>query len=85
MKKNIYIVSFIFFGIVLQFLIHGIVERWYISLLVNDFQMYAMGLTWQQWFMVHHIGTGILIIAGFFFGLWQGKYWWKRIYEKSKV
>jgi len=83
MEKRIYIILFIFLGILLQFLIHGLVEIWYIGLLTNNFSKYSFGLSWPQWYIIHHIGAVILFIAGVLFGFWQGKFWWRRIYEKK--
>jgi hypothetical protein len=83
MKKTIYIILFIFLGILLQFLIHSLVETWYIDLLITDFPKYSFGLLWHQWFIIHHIGTVILFVVGALFGFWQGKFWWQRIYEKK--
>ncbi len=83
MKKKIYIISFTFLGILLQFLIHGLVETWYLGFLINDFSRYSFGFSWSQWFLIHHIVTVILFIAGVLFGFWQGKFWWRKIYEKN--
>lgn len=83
MKKKIYIGAFTFLGILLQFLIHSLVEIWYIGLLSRDFPKYSLGLSWPQWFVIHHIGTVTLFIAGVIFGFWLGKFWWRKIYEKE--
>ncbi|MAF43577.1 MAG: hypothetical protein CMI54_05340 [Parcubacteria group bacterium] len=83
MKKKIYIILFTFLGILLQLLIHGLVETWYIGFLIGNFPKYSFGFSWSQWFTIHHIGTVVLFIAGVLFGFWQGKFWWKRIYEKN--
>ena len=83
MKKKIYIGAFIIFGILLQFLIHSLAEIWCINLLLRDFPKYSLGLSWPQWFIIHHIGTVILFIAGIVFGFWQGKFWWNKVYEKK--
>lgn len=82
MKKLIYITLFTFLGLLLQFLIHGLIENWYINLLVSDFPKYSLGFSWLQWFIIHHIGTVVLLIIGLLFGFWQGKFWWRKIYEK---
>jgi hypothetical protein len=84
MKKIVYVALFTFLGILLQLLVHGVLERWYIGLLVSDFSKYGLGFSWGQWFIIHHIGTVILFIAGVLFGFWQGKFWWRRIYEKKE-
>lgn len=83
MKKIIYIILFTFLGILLQFLIHGLVEIWYIGLLTSNFSRYGLGFSWPQWFLIHHILTVILFLAGALLGFWQGKFWWRRLYEKN--
>lgn len=83
MKKTAYIASFTFLGILLQLIIHGLVETWYVGLLLKDFSRYGLGLSWNNWFLIHHIATVILLILGILFGFWQGKYWWRKIYEED--
>lgn len=85
MKRRIYIAAFTFFGILLQFLIHGVVERWYIGLLVRDFETYGFGMSWAQWFFVHHLATVVLLVGGILFGFWQGIFWWRKIYEQQRA
>jgi hypothetical protein len=84
MKKVFYIICFTFLGILFQFLLHAGIEIWYIKLLVADFQKYSLGFSFSQLVLIHHIATVILLIAGALFGFWQGKYWWKRLYENKK-
>ena len=83
-KKYFYILLFIFLGVLLQFLFHILLEDWYIGLLLNNFGKYNFGVSWDGWFLIHFILTIILFIFGLFFGLWQGIYWWKKIYENKK-
>lgn len=85
MQKKIYIVLFTVLGILLQFLVHAIVEIWYVGLLLQDFQKYGFGFSWNQWFFIHHIGTVILLVVGALFGFWQGKFWWRKIYKERSV
>lgn len=82
-KRSFYISVFIVLGILLQFLIHAVVEIWYIDLLIQDFSKYNLGLSWNQWFLAHHIGSFVLLIAGTLLGLWQGKFWWKKKYNNK--
>jgi hypothetical protein len=83
MKKKIYIILFAIFGVLLQFLIHGLVEIWYIGLLTSDFSKYGFGLSWHQWFVIHYVATVILIILGALFGFFAGKFFWHKIYENK--
>ena len=85
MKKRIYIILFTLLGLGIQFLVHAWIEIWYIDLLLRDFEKYSFGFTWRQWFLIHHVASAILLIAGVAFGFWQGKYWWRRIYEKNNL
>ena len=84
MKKRIYITAFVLLGVLLQFLVHGLVEQWYIGLLIDDFGAYSFGLSWQQWFFVHQSGTLVLLIIGILFGFWQGTFWWKKLYVDKR-
>lgn len=83
MKKTVYITSFIFLGILFQLIVHGLLETLCIDLLLKDFSKYGLGLSWNNWFLIHHIATVILLILGILFGFWQGKYWWRKIYEQD--
>ncbi|HLC99750.1 MAG TPA: hypothetical protein VJC11_02185 [Patescibacteria group bacterium] len=80
-KKIIYITSFTLVGFFAQLIAHALIETSYLGLLEADFVQYGFGLSWDQWYLIHHIGTIILVIVGFGVGFWQGTYWWKRIYR----
>lgn len=80
-KKVIYIILFTFLGIILQLLLHALVENLYIKLLTTNFSRYSLGLSWAQWFTIHYIGTIILFVIGALLGFWQGIFWWKKIYK----
>lgn len=81
-KKNVYILLFMVFGVLISQLIHSALEIWYINLLIQDFSKYSLGLIWQHWYIIHGIGTVILFVGGLMFGYFQGKHWWKVLYEK---
>ncbi|MDF1498659.1 MAG: hypothetical protein P1P85_04905 [Patescibacteria group bacterium] len=86
MKKQIYIILFIVLGVLLSFILHAVIEIYYIDLLVIDFLKYSFGFSWSKLYMFHKIGTLFLFILGMGLGLWQGKYWWKKIYiDKIRV
>ena len=80
MKQGFYIALFTFLGILLQFLAHALIEVWYIGLLLEDFDTYSFGFSWDFWLWVHHIGGVALFILGATLGYFQGKYWWRKIY-----
>lgn len=84
MKRIIYIISFVVLGVLLQFLLHAGIEIWYINLLLKDFPRYSLGLSWSDWYLIHHTATIILLIIGVLFGFWCGKFFWKKIYEGKK-
>ena len=83
-KRIIYISLFILLGILLSFLVHAGIEIPVINLLVSDFDKYSLGLTWDQWFLIHSIGTPILLVLGIYFGWRQGIRWWRYWYVDKK-
>jgi len=80
MKKIIYIGAFIVLGILVQFLIHASLEIWYIGLLLKDFSTYSLGLSWENWFLIHNVATAVFLAAGILIGFYQGNFWWRKIY-----
>ena len=80
MKKILYITLFTILGILVQFLAHSGIEIVYISLLVTKFEVFGLGLTFATWFTIHNIFTVVMFVLGAGAGLWQGTYWWKRLY-----
>ena len=83
-KKFIYISLFVVLGILLQFILHAVLEIWYINLLTSNFAKYSLGFTWDEWYVVHHVFTAILVILGIIFGYFTGNYSWKKVYKKRK-
>lgn len=83
-KRIIYVVLFTLLGIMVSFLIHAGIEIPVIFLLLKDFDRYSLGLTWDQWYMIHHIGAVLLFILGVVGGFSQGRHWWEIIYVQKK-
>jgi len=84
-KKTIYITLFTILGILLSILAHAIIEVFYIKLLLIDFEKYSLGFSWNALFTLHAIYIVVFFILGVWFGLSQGKYWWRKIYEEGGV
>lgn len=84
-KRCFYLSLFILLGLILQGLIHAGLEIWYLNLLMDNFDSYGLGLSWRTWVLIHHAVTILLLLLGIGFGWWQGKFWWKRIYQKNKT
>ena len=83
MKRIIYISSFVILGILLQHIIHTVIEIWYIKLLLSDFKKYGFGLSWNIWFIIHYVYGAILFIIGILWGYRMGMYFWPKLYDKS--
>lgn len=80
MKRVFYISLFVLLGILVQFLVHAVVEIFYTNLLLTNYDVFGLGLPFSAWFTIHTIFSAILFIAGVAIGYWQGVYWWKRMY-----
>ncbi|OGN00624.1 MAG: hypothetical protein A3B91_02305 [Candidatus Yanofskybacteria bacterium RIFCSPHIGHO2_02_FULL_41_29] len=83
--RILYISLFTLLGVLVQFVIHSVVEQWYIKLLISDFEKYSLGWLWDVWFSIHYVGSIILLAVGIIAGYYLGKYWWGRIYEKKQI
>ncbi len=55
------------------------------GLLLDNFDHWGFGLSWNTWFLIHHVLSLALVIAGVIIGYRQGIYWYKRMYEKGKL
>lgn len=84
MKRIIYISLFTVLGIILSFLIHAAIEIPILWLFIKDFDQYGLGLSWQSWYLIHYIGSIVLLFIGIIFGYFQGKHWWKVIYIERR-
>lgn len=83
-KRTIYIALFTLLGIIVSFLVHAGIEIPVLFLLVKDFDRYGLGFTWDQWYIIHHVGAALLFLLGMVGGFWQGRYWWEIIYVQKK-
>lgn len=84
MKKTIYIAAFTVLGVLLQFLLHTLIEVWYIGLLVRDFAAFGLGLSWDAWFATHTALTVLFFIGGTMLGFFSGQKWWQIIYVEQR-
>lgn len=84
MTRAVYISGFIALGVMLQAILHAVVEKMYIDLLIADFDAYSLGMSWTMWFMIHHALSTVLFASGIAFGYWQGKKWWRIMYVEKR-
>lgn len=84
MKRFFYISLFTFLGILVQFILHGLIEFSYIKLLIYDYDKFGLGLSWDNWFLIHKIFSIALLVLGASLGFIQGKYWWRVIYIEKR-
>lgn len=84
MKKFIYLCLSIFLFVLLSFLLHAAIEIGAIALLTKDFNAYNLGLSWPSWFLVHRIGTIVLLVLAIVAGYGVGQRWWQYIYVDKK-
>ena len=83
MKKYIYIGAFIFLGFLIQLFVHGSLEIAYSILLWREYDTWSFGLSYEEWWMVHHVVSAILLVLGLLFGYRSGTFWWKYLYQDN--
>jgi len=82
-KKTIYIILAAILGFVLNFIVHGAIEIPVLYLFQKDFEKYGLGLDWQIWVLIHHVGSVTLVITGIIFGIWLGFRWYVILYDNK--
>ena len=68
----------------IMFLFYASIEYVTVVLLLQDFDRYSLGLSWENWWLLQNLIAVILSFIGIIVGLQQGNYWWNLSYEKSK-
>lgn len=67
-KRNLEMAIYILFGVAIQQLVHHLAERWYIDRLIEDFERYGFGWSWDTWFLIHHVMSLVLLVIGIWLG-----------------
>lgn len=83
-KRITYLLAFVLFGVLAQFLVHAGLEMITIELLIRDYNRYGLGLSWDQWYAVHGVLSILFLLMGVVFGWRQGNYWWNVIYVEKR-
>jgi hypothetical protein len=84
LKKYTYITGFTLMGVLVSFILHGLIELLVIELLLTDFQRFNLGIGWDGWFRIHAVGGTVLFLVCAGLGLQQGVYWWSAVYENKE-
>lgn len=83
-KKFIYLLLATLGGALLGFLLHALLELWYIPRLVTNYGFWGLGLSWNTWFKIHELLVIILTLGGAAAGAGRGKLWWQYIYVERR-
>ncbi len=84
MKKKVYVLCFVIFGILVSFMIHAFIEIAYIRLLVGDYERFGFGLNYDTWSLIHTYIAIALMFLGILFGYKYGQYFWKVLYVDQR-
>jgi len=82
-KKTLYITLWVITGIMISFIIHGLIEIPILSLLTKDFEKYSLGIAWEGWLAIHLVLSVLLFLLGILAGLLIGLKAWDMIYVKG--
>ncbi len=83
-KRALYVCAFTFLGVLLQFLVHVLLELATISLLLRDFDRYGISLSWERWHAVRRVLSALFLIVGAVFGYRWGVFWWRVLYIEHR-
>lgn len=79
-KKIIYITCWGIVGFLLSFIIHAIIEIPVLFLLMKNFDKFGLGLSWNDWYLIHHILSVIIAVLGIILGVKAGFIAFRKIY-----
>jgi hypothetical protein len=80
----VYLCCFSILGGMLGFLLHAFIEVLILTMLIHSATGSFVGMTYDQWVIIHALGTSLLLMIGLLVGFLQGKYWWQELYVKSR-
>jgi hypothetical protein len=84
MKKKIYIFFVVILVVLVQFLLHALVELPVTKLLYLDFATYSLGFSWATWFLIHHVFVVLLFLIAIPVGVALGHHWYRLVYIEGK-
>ncbi|MBX4187581.1 MAG: hypothetical protein KW793_00405 [Candidatus Doudnabacteria bacterium] len=84
MKRRVYYVIFTLLGAMLGFLLHMLIEMWYLQRLLHNFNRYSLGLSWEQLEMIHTFGVPLLVLSVAFWGYRKGVRCWQWLYVEKR-
>ncbi|MFA5880218.1 MAG: hypothetical protein WC860_08655 [Candidatus Margulisiibacteriota bacterium] len=79
--KFIYRISVLILWFLLGMFLQTLVEYPIIIFLTKDFQLYSLGLSYNQWQLLHIIVAFLIIIFSTVAGLYFGLIWYEYVYE----
>ncbi len=79
LKKVVYVLLAVFLGILLSFIIHGLIEMLYLKIAADR----GIAVTWTFSCALPAFLQIGLVLAGIIGGFFLGLYWWKKIYGTS--
>jgi len=85
LKRDVYIGLWMILGALLQFILLAMLYIFYIQLLLENFDHWGFGFSWNFWFLTGHLFAILFFIAGIMFGYRRGIYWWDRLYKYGKL
>lgn len=84
MKRTIYICCAVILGSLLGIIVHGFVEIPVIALLTLDIEKFGLGMTWEQWYVIHTLWSFATFIGGLVGGYFLGVTWWRIVYIERR-
>lgn len=84
MKRTFYIFCFSVLGGMVGFLFHAFIEALILAALIQSSTGIFFSMDYNQWAVVHAVGTPLLVIVGVLVGFIQGKHWWVELYVKTQ-
>ena len=84
MKRIVYIAAFVLLGLLLSTLLHAAIEMPTLWLITGNIEKYGQSWVWQNWQLVHGVGSAILWLLGATLGFLLGRRYWHILYIEKR-
>ena len=82
LKKAVYIVLTMVLGLILSFILHAVIEIFYIDYFLDKGILVKPSALTSKCYLPSILQI-FLVLAGLLGGYFLGKFWWKKVYEKK--
>lgn len=80
-KKSVYVFLCSLLGVLLFLVLHRLLVLWYLILVNSGVFVWSEADSYLKFLAVDYITLTLAMLAGSWYGIWLGSYWYEQVYE----